>query len=222
MDIATKQYLNSSNSALHKVQSPRYNTAKHWVTNLKPAARGMSHNALHRNTAQFNSPFHGHTHTQRLIACGHPCDSQPWSDTQRDGASNTTPNLSAHPAQSGSQPQPPQSQRSPELQAQRSLPEKSALLFPQQVDLSRPSPPTWPPGSCCQWESKLSPEPALRERTNQLYLGWGLIRLCCYGKWQSSRDGGKGAGGLGGGRPSWVQEFPFFHQALPSVVIPEP
>lgn len=54
MDIATKQYLNSSNSVLHKVQSPQYNAAKHQVINLKPAAGGMRpHNAIHCNATQF-------------------------------------------------------------------------------------------------------------------------------------------------------------------------
>jgi len=28
-------------------------------------------------------------------------------------------------------------------------------------------------------------------------------------------------GGLGGGSPGWVREFPFLHQALPPVAIPE-
>ena len=135
-DIATKQYLNSSNSVLHKVQSPRYNTTKRQVTNLKPAARGMSHNAIHRNTTQFNSPFHRHTHTQRPMACGHLCDRQPWSDTQRDGAGNATPNPSAHPGTKWSQPQPPQA---------------SALLSPKHsAACQEKRPPVFPAGGCVQ------------------------------------------------------------------------
>lgn len=73
MDIATKQYLNSSNSVLHKVQSPQYNTTKHQVTNLKPAANGT----MQYTITQHNSsvPFHRHTYTQRLKSYGHLSDS---------------------------------------------------------------------------------------------------------------------------------------------------
>lgn len=73
MDIATKQYLNSSNSVLHKVQSPQYNTTKHQVTNLKPAANGTMQYTITQHNSNF--PSHGHTYTQRLKSYGHLSDS---------------------------------------------------------------------------------------------------------------------------------------------------
>lgn len=72
-DTATKQYSHSSNSVLHKVQPPQYNTTKHQVTNIKPAAGMRQHNATIQDNAQHNSnsASHRHTHTHRLKSCGH-------------------------------------------------------------------------------------------------------------------------------------------------------
>lgn len=149
-DIATKQYSNSSNSVLHKVQSPWYNTTKHQVTNLKPAAGMCQQGAIHGNTQHnSNSPSHRHTHTQRLKSCGHLSDHKHWADTHTDGASSATPNPPASPAGHGhlrSLPKPVISW-SP---AQCRLPESSsAVPFLQQVYVSRPSPPIRPLGSRC-------------------------------------------------------------------------
>lgn len=148
-DIASKQYPNSSNSVLHKVQSPWYNTTKHQVTNLKPAAGMCQQYVVTHSTIQ-TAPSHRHTHTQRLKSGGPLHDSKHWSDRHGDGASRATPRPPAYPAESGHR---------------RSLPTPSALLIPstgqparkqQQChpispagDVSRPSPPIRPLGSRC-------------------------------------------------------------------------
>lgn len=71
--LATKQYLNSSNSVLHKVQSPPYNTTKHQATNLKPPAHGTVQYTITQHNSNF--PSHRYTCTQRLKSYGHLSDS---------------------------------------------------------------------------------------------------------------------------------------------------
>lgn len=193
-DTATKQYLNSSNSVLHKVQSPLYNTTKHQVTNLKPAANGTMQYTITQHNSNF--PFHRHTYTQKLKSYGDLSDSTGQTHKEMESATHRpTPLCTQHKMVTAPVSSTPvlSWSPSPAQPARKQCPPISPAGGCVHMITSN-----MPAGSPCSEESKLSPEPALQERTNQLCPGWGSIRLCCSWKWQSSRDGRKGGGEQGG------------------------
>lgn len=147
-DIATKQYSNSSNSVLHKVQSPWYNTTKHQVTDLKPAAGMCQQYMVPHNTIQVLRP----TGTPMPKGWNHVAT---WAIVNTGQASTEMEPAVQHPALLHTQQKRITATASPNpalswSPAQCSLPERSsAIPSLQQADVSRPSPPIKPLGSRC-------------------------------------------------------------------------
>lgn len=150
-DIATKQYSHSSNSVLHKVQSPPYNTQYHKIPSNKPeACYGMHSDTIQylvtHNTVQSphptGTPIHkgwDHAAPERSLTLAR----------HTEMASGARTNTSADPAGNGHSISFLRPVLSWSPSAVQPVGKQQHRLFLQQVEVSQPSPPIRPPGSCC-------------------------------------------------------------------------